>query len=131
MFIIFVLAVLPVALRIIVPRPITKKEKEIVCYYLDCYKTNVTDYTELQQAREDYINSYIKYVNSLYEYNLALIQTEMALHLHIVDIQHNDKHSTHNHADILLEHLEEAINFNEISDKNNKKSSKKNNRNKK
>lgn len=97
----------------------------------DCYKTNVTDYTELQQAREDYINSYIKYVNSLYEYNLALIQTEMALHFHIVDIQHNDKHSTHNHADILLEHLEEAINYIEVSDKNNKKSSKKNNRNKK
>lgn len=45
--IIFVAAILPVALRIIVPRPVTKKEKEIVYYYLDCLKTLVRDNYEL------------------------------------------------------------------------------------
>ena len=68
----------------------------------DYYKTNVTDYTELQQAREDYTNSYIKYINSMYEYNLALIQTEMALHLHIVDMLDHQKI----HFSILLTLLE-------------------------
>ena len=47
MFIVFVLAVLPVALRLIIPRPVTTEETEIVYFTITCYKTTSRDNYEL------------------------------------------------------------------------------------
>lgn len=47
MAIVFILAILPVALRIIIPRPVTTEEADIVYYTLTCYKTTVKENYEL------------------------------------------------------------------------------------
>ena len=77
------------------------------------YKTEELDYVALQNARKDYINAKERYITSLYDYNMAIIQTEMAMHYHIVDIHHKTEHALHSHADELLEHLNEALNCDE------------------
>ena len=47
MFLIVVLAFLPLALRIIMPRKVTTKEEEIVYFNITCYKTTIRDDYEL------------------------------------------------------------------------------------
>ena len=47
MFVIFVLAVLPVALRLIIPRPVTTEKTNIIYYTITCYKTISRDNYEL------------------------------------------------------------------------------------
>ena len=76
---------------------------------LEKYKQNKTDYTALQDAKLDYINCNVDYVQKLYEYNTALIQVEMAMHTHIVDIHHKSGHAIHNHSDELISDLVKAL----------------------
>lgn len=76
---------------------------------LDNYKRGLVDYVALQDAKADYINSNIGYVNKLYEYNLALIQLEMAMHCHIVDIHHKSGHAVHHHSEELISDLIKAL----------------------
>ena len=73
------------------------------------YKKGLVDYVAVQDAKADYINSNIGYVNKLYEYNTALIQVEMAMHTHIVDIHHKSGHAIHNHSDELISDLVKAL----------------------
>ena len=47
MFGIFVLAILPLFLRILMPKKITTEEREIVYFKITCYKTSVRDNYEL------------------------------------------------------------------------------------
>lgn len=55
MFGVFVLAILPVALRMIIPRPITQVERDIVYFSLTCYKTTGRDNYELSTTlKADY-----------------------------------------------------------------------------
>ena len=62
------------------------------------------------------------YVQKLYEYNTALIQVEMALHTHIVDIHHKSGHAVHKHSDELITDLIKALDCTEKdSSKNTKK----------
>ena len=73
------------------------------------YKANELDYISLQDARDDYINAVQKYVNSLYYYNIALIQLEHAMHYHLVDIHHRTEHAMTHHSEDLIKHLNEAL----------------------
>lgn len=84
------------------------------------YTDNTLDYTALHDAIEDYIFAKERYVKCLYEYNMSIIQTEMALHYHIVDIHHKAEHAMHHHADELLEHLNDALNCDKKENKNKK-----------
>ena len=52
------------------------------------YKSGELNYVALQDARKDYIAAVERYINSLYDYNMSLIQVEMAMHYHLVDIHH-------------------------------------------
>lgn len=79
----------------------------------DGYKKKKLDYVALQNARREYISSHENYINSLYDYNMSIIQIEMAMHYHLVDIHHKTEHALHNHTDELIEHLNEALNCNE------------------
>jgi len=88
------------------------------------YKSGKLDYMALQNARKDYINALYDYVNYVYEYNMALIQVEMAMHYHIADIHHKTEHAMHNHADELIEHLNEALECDEQEVNNRKHKSK-------
>lgn len=73
------------------------------------YKSDSVTYTALQDARKDYVDEMLKYVECIYNYNIALIQAEMAMHYHIVDIHEKSEHAVHYHSDDLIKHLTEAL----------------------
>lgn len=73
------------------------------------YRANELNYIALQDARKDYITALNKYIDCLYEYNIALIQVEMALHYHIADIHHKSEHAMKYHSAELLEHLNKVL----------------------
>ncbi len=73
------------------------------------YSANKLDYYALQEARKDYIDAATTYINTLFDYNKALIEAEMAMHYHIVDIHHKSEHAVHYHFDELIKHLNEAL----------------------
>ena len=80
---------------------------------LSDYKSKKLDYLNLQNAKADYINAVNNYITSLYDYNTALIQTEMAMHYHIVDIHHKSEHAVHYHSEELIEHLNKVLDCDE------------------
>lgn len=73
------------------------------------YKSNQLNYVALQDARKDYNNALTKYIETMYDYNVSLIQVEMAMHYHIVDIHHKSDHAVHYHSDELIKHLNEVL----------------------
>ena len=73
------------------------------------YIVDILDYYAVQDAREEYIDALTRYVNTLYKYNVSLIEAEMAMHYHIVDIHHKSEHAVHYHFDELIKHLNEAL----------------------
>ena len=73
------------------------------------YEAGELNYVALQDARKDYILALQNYVNSLYKYNMALIQVEMAMHCHIIDIHHKTEHAIEYHLPELVEHLNRAL----------------------
>lgn len=81
------------------------------------------DYTSLQDARKDYIQLLYNYTDSIFDYNMALIRLEEAMHYHIVDIHHKSGHALQYHSEELLENLNNALDCDEedIHDINNKK----------
>lgn len=84
------------------------------------YKSGSLNYVALQDARKDYINALQKYAESLYDYNLSLIQVEMAMHYHIVDIHHKSEHAMHYHSEELLHHLNKVLGCDEKETHKNK-----------
>ena len=69
MFGIFVLALLPLFLRIFMPRAITTEEKEIVYYKITCYKTAVRDNYELSTTLvSNYRDGQVKNVSFEFNY---------------------------------------------------------------
>lgn len=85
------------------------------------YKSNELDYVALQNARKDYIMAVNEYIDSLYNYNMALIQVEMAMHYHIVDIHHKSEHAMQYHFAELIEHLNKVLGCDEKEVSNDKK----------
>lgn len=81
------------------------------------YKSGELNYIALQDARKDYINSLTNYINNIYEYNTALIQLEMAMHYHLVDIHHKSEHAVHYHSTELMEHINEVLDCDEAEEK--------------
>ena len=73
------------------------------------YIAGEVNYLAMLNARRDYISALTAYVNSLYDYNIALIQVEMAMHYHIVDIHHKSEHAMRYHSKELIEHLNKVL----------------------
>ena len=73
------------------------------------YKSGELNYVALQDARKDYIAAVERYINSLYDYNMSLIQVEMAMHYHLVDIHHKTEHAMCYHSEELINHLNEVL----------------------
>ena len=86
------------------------------------YINNKADYVALQNARKEYIEEITKFVESVYDYNIALIQVEMAMHYHIFDIHHKSEHAVHYHSDDLIKHLIEALDCQNEENHHHKKS---------
>jgi hypothetical protein len=80
------------------------------------------DYIALQEARKAYIRALDTYIESIYNYNIALIQVEMAMHYHLVDIHHKSEHAMHYHSAELIEHLNKVLGCDEKEISNKKKS---------
>lgn len=88
------------------------------------YKAGAIDYTSLHDSREDYVQANTDYADSLYDYNTALIQVEMAMHCHLVDIHHKSGHAVHHHSDELINNLIKALECNKPENKKLTKSEK-------
>ena len=95
------------------------------------YNQRNLNYTALQDARKDYLNALNSYIESLYNYNMALIQVEMAMHYHMIDIHHKSEHAMHYHSSELIEHLNKVLGCDEkeINKKSKLKKSKRKNPN--
>ena len=89
------------------------------------YKANRLNYVALQNARKEYIQALTEYINSLYNYNIALIQVEMAMHYHLVDIHHRSEHAIQYHSDELIEHLNRVLGCDEKETRQSKHKNKK------
>ena len=85
------------------------------------YKSNQLNYVALQNARKEYIQALSEYINSLYNYNIALIQVEMAMHYHLVDIHHRSEHAIQYHSDELIQHLNRVLGCDEKETKHKQK----------
>ena len=85
------------------------------------YKANQLNYVALQNARKEYIQALTEYINSLYNYNIALIQVEMAMHYHLVDIHHRSEHAIQYHSDELIQHLNRVLGCDEKETKHKQK----------
>ena len=85
------------------------------------YQSKQVNYVALQEARKDYIDAVNAYITALYDYNIALIQVEMAMHYHIVDIHHKSEHAMHYHSAELIEHLNKVLGCDEAETKSMRK----------
>ena len=81
------------------------------------YIAGEVNYLAMLNARRDYTSALTAYVDSLYNYNIALIQVEMAMHYHIVDIHHKSEHAMHYHSAELIEHLNKVLGCDEHEEK--------------
>lgn len=81
------------------------------------YVAGEVNYLALLNARRDYISAITTYIDSLYNYNTALIQVEMAMHYHIVDIHHKSEHAMQYHSTELIEHLNKVLGCDEHEEK--------------
>ncbi len=115
--------------------PVAKKQTEEAYSTLknveQKYILGVQRYGDLQRARKNYVNARKAYITSISDYNLALIQLEMAMHIHIFDIHHKSEHAIHHHSEELIEHLNEALGCPKSDDDNDKKKKKTKVKNKK
>ena len=101
--------------------PIAQNEAQIAFENLKLveqqYKSGQLNYVALQDARKDLISAQTTYVDCLYNYNMALIQLEMAMHVHLVDIHHKSEHAMRYHAGELVEHLNKVLDCDQNEDK--------------
>ena len=67
------------------------------------------DYIALQQARSNYNEAKILYVNTLYDYNMSLANLEIAMHYHLDDLHHKAEHALQYHYRQIFDQLESAL----------------------
>lgn len=73
------------------------------------YEQGKTDYVAFQNARKNYDNAQLEYVNQLYEYNESLAVLEHTIHYHIDDVHAEAEHAMHYHYKDLLNKLESSM----------------------
>ena len=95
--------------RVSISQEAAQKAFNVLKLIVENYKQGEIDYTALQDGRKDFLESEEAYINSLYEYNMSLIQLEMAMHIHVADIHHKSEHALRYHANELLEHINKAL----------------------
>ncbi len=63
----------------------------------DNYKSDKMNQLELENAREVYIQSVKDYIDSMHDYNISLINLEMAMHEHLIDYHDDAEHAADYH----------------------------------
>lgn len=74
------------------------------------YKNGKMDQLELLYARNAYCDAMDGYVDAIYNYNIALIDLEISMHYHLIDIHDRTEHAIKYHDDDIID------NFNNIMD---------------
>ncbi len=88
-----------------------KVEEALENYQLadERYEKMENDYIALQQARNNYNEAKILYVNTLYDYNMSLANLEIAMHYHLDDLHHKAQHALQYHYREIFDQLESAL----------------------
>lgn len=73
------------------------------------YENGEADYILLQDARRNYTDAKILYVDTLYHYNVSLANLEISMHYHFDDIHHQIEHAIHFHYRDLIHKLEDSL----------------------
>ena len=73
------------------------------------YDKMQNNYVALQQARNNYNDAKILYVNTLYDYNIALANLEIAMHYHLDDLHHKAQHALKYHYQEIFNKLESVL----------------------
>ena len=73
------------------------------------YDEGKRDYILWQNARENYNEAKIEYVDTLYHYNMSLADLEIAMHYHLDDLHSQAEHAMHYHHKEIIEKLEESL----------------------
>ena len=73
------------------------------------YNNLENDYIALQQARNNYTEAKILYATTLYDYNIALANLEIAMHYHLDDLHHLAQHALKYHYKDIFNKLESAL----------------------
>ena len=79
----------------------------------ECYEQGLEDYNLLQDARNGYLNAQNLYIETLYDYNIKLIDLENAMHYHIDGMHELVRNIKPYISKDNLEHYENLINYNE------------------
>ena len=94
--------------------PVSKQQLDTATKSLnltfDRYKQNKMNQLELVHARNAYASAMETYVDSLYSYNIALIDLEISMHYHLIDIHDRAEHAMKYHDKEIIEK------FNQIMD---------------
>ena len=95
----------------------------------DRYDTGENDYIALMTARTNFNDAKVLYVDTLYKYNIALAELEIAMHYHLDDLHHQTEHALNYHYKDILNKLHETLHCehmeeeeaNNLNNKSNKK----------
>ena len=94
--------------------PVSKKRLTLAVSNLERtltnYKRGEMDQLELLYARNEYAEAMDGYVDAIYNYNIALINLEISMHYHFIDLHDRTEHAIKYHDDEIID------NFNNIMD---------------
>ncbi len=90
------------------------------------YDQMLNNYVALQQARNNYNDAKILYVNTLYDYNVSLANLEIAMHYHLDDLHHKARHALKYHYQEIFNELESVLHCEYIDKEESNDSKKKN-----
>ena len=75
----------------------------------DGYKKSKRNQLELLYARNSYVKSMQNYVNTVYSYNIALIDLEIAMHYHLIDIHERTEHAMKYHENEIIDRFDNIM----------------------
>lgn len=74
-----------------------KKATEYFDITYSNYEKDIASQLDLEYAKDAYIRSIKDYTNSEFNYNIALIKFEMAMHEHLIDYHDDAEHAAEYH----------------------------------
>lgn len=80
----------------------------------ECYEKGIEDYNLLQDARNAYLDAQNLYIETLYDYNIKLIDLENAMHYHIDGMHELVRNIKPYISKDNLEHYEKLIEYEEL-----------------
>ena len=87
--------------------PISKQRLSVATENLELtknrYKENKMNQLELLYARDTYNNAMEGYIDAIYNYNIALINLEISMHYHLIDIHDRAEHAIKYHDDDIID----------------------------